>query len=33
MANGTDKAKEYADQICPSNEDDGVAKTLQEYIH
>lgn len=33
MDNGTDKAKEYADQICPSNEDDGVAKTLQEYIY
>lgn len=30
--NGTDEAKKHADMICPSNNDDGVAKALEELI-
>ena len=29
-ANGTDETKKYADMICPSNNDDGVCKTIKE---
>ena len=28
--NGTDEAKKYADMICPSNNDDGVRKMIEE---
>ena len=33
MENGSEETKAVADVICPSNEDDGVALTLQKYIY
>lgn len=30
--NGTDEAKEFADMICPSCDDDGVRRALEELI-
>jgi Cof subfamily protein (haloacid dehalogenase superfamily) len=32
MENGLDAAKNVAKQICPSNEDDGVAQVLEQWI-
>ena len=31
MENGTEKTKQHADIICASNNDDGVAETIDEY--
>ena len=31
MENGTPETKRHADLICPSNNDDGVAKVIEEY--
>ena len=31
MDNGTDETKKHADLICPSNNDDGVRKVIEEY--
>ena len=31
MENGTDETKKFADLICPSNNDDGIARVIEEY--
>lgn len=31
VANGSDEAKKVAKQICPSNDEDGVAKIIEQY--
>ena len=32
MENGTEETKKYADLICASNNDDGVAQVIDEYF-
>ena len=32
MANGLDSVFAIADEICPSNQEDGLAKTVAKYI-
>jgi len=32
VANAKEEVKQIADDICPSNEEDGVAQYLQEHV-
>ena len=32
MENALEQVKAYADIVCPSNENDGIAKTLMKYL-